>query len=535
MEPSSLESKSFNSITLFDTLSFGTAISSYTIAGTKTIELSNKVQTAGINRIDASHASGSGDDVLEVSAFQFSSSRNLTFIGSNDKDVNVNFTGGSGDDTLTTGTINEDASDTLTGGPGEDTFNIIATDEPALITDLGVGGKDIFIISNSAKGVTATVKEDYIAPTETSNNKFAVADVVLVAENNVDIDMVAAGGTFGYSIQGGAAASTLKGSNFADSIKGGERADTLYGNDGADTLEGGGGADFLKPGGGNNIINDAGNGADIILHDEGSSAVIYNTGTDTVTLQSSSHNAYVVATAGGVRTVDATSSTYGVTLDGRNAGANKVTYTGGSGNDSILGGDEGDALTGNDGNDTFTGGLLVDTIAVGGGTNTIVFTDGLAIDIITGFTADDIGAYDLSALETANAVAGSTTIDFVNGAGSSVLLSDNISVQSFGGSITLQADTNVLNYTTPVADAASLELALENNANGIVTSNGQLAQNDAFVIQYRDSDTSTYSFAIAHLQSGVAASTQINAWEVTDLATTNLTTEFGAGQLSFIA
>ena len=79
----------------------------------------------------------------------------------------------------------------------------------------------IYLISNSAKGVTATVKEDYIAPTETSNNKFAVV-VVLVAENNVDIDMVAAGGTFGYPSRG-MAASTLKGSNFADSIKGGER------------------------------------------------------------------------------------------------------------------------------------------------------------------------------------------------------------------------------------------------------------------------------------------------------------------------
>ena len=72
-----------------------------------------------------------------------------------------------------------------------------------------------------------------------------------------------------------------------------------------------------------------------------------------------------------------------------------------------------------------------------------IVTDGLAIDI-TGFTVDDIGAYDLSALETATAVAGSTTIDFVNGAGSSVLLR-TILVFKVGGSITLQADTNVLN------------------------------------------------------------------------------------------
>ena len=97
------------------------------------------------------------------------------------------------------------------------------------------------------------------------------------------------------------------------------------------------------------------------------------------------------------------------------------------------------------------------------------------------------------------------------------------------------ADKNVLSYTTPVADADSLELALENNANGLVTTSVALAQNDAFIIQYQDSDTSTYSFAIAHLQSSVSANSQINAWEVTDLATTNQTSEFGSEQISFAA
>ena len=58
--------------------------------------------------IDASQSTGSSDDVLEVNAFQFSSRTDLIFIGSDDKDVNVKFTGGSGDDTLTTGKITED-------------------------------------------------------------------------------------------------------------------------------------------------------------------------------------------------------------------------------------------------------------------------------------------------------------------------------------------------------------------------------------------------------------------------------------------
>ena len=68
--------------------------------------------------IDARNASGTGDDVLVVNASTFTSRANLTFLGSDDKDVNVNFIGGSGDDTLTTGKITEDASDTLAGGLG---------------------------------------------------------------------------------------------------------------------------------------------------------------------------------------------------------------------------------------------------------------------------------------------------------------------------------------------------------------------------------------------------------------------------------
>ena len=40
---------------------------------------------------------------LVVDAFLFSSRTNLSFLGSDDKDVKVSFVGGSGDDTLTTG------------------------------------------------------------------------------------------------------------------------------------------------------------------------------------------------------------------------------------------------------------------------------------------------------------------------------------------------------------------------------------------------------------------------------------------------
>ena len=111
------------------------------------------------------------------------------------------------------------------------------------------------------------------------------------------------------------------------------------------------------------------------------------------------------------------------------------------------------------------------------------------------------------------------TIDFVTGANTSVVANDLISMQAISGNTTLLATTNVLNYTaSTAADAAALENKLENN--DIVTTNRSLAENDAFVIQYKDSDTNMYSYAIAYIETaGVNASTAITNWEVVDIAT----------------
>ena len=325
----------------------------------KEINLNSKVQTAGISTIDASYAKGGGDDVLKVSAFQFTSSANLNLIGSNDKDVTVHFTGGTGNDTLTTGKITEDAGDTLTGGLGEDTFNIVATQQIASITDFGLGGTVVLIISGLANGVSATVTEDYVADDNTANNN-STAAAVLNAEDRIDINMISAGGSYGFVINGGAAASTLSGSQFNDSISGGVGNDTLTGNRGSDTILGGGGSDTINTGRGNGVVKDAGNGNDFITHDVGSSVTIQNTGTDTVTVKATRAGAFVVAFAGGERSVDASSATASVGLRGTAVTA-KVTILGES-RYTIHGGSIGDILTGNDGNDTITGGLGADTL-----------------------------------------------------------------------------------------------------------------------------------------------------------------------------
>ena len=489
----------------------------------------------GILTIDASKATGLGSDVLIVNASEFTSAAALTFIGSDDKDINVNFVGGLGNDTLTTGKITEDGGDTLTGGLGIDTFNIIASDQAAEVTDLGTGGSDVLVVTSLARGVVATVKEDYRATTSTSNSK-SIADVVLNAASGIDINMVDASGLFGYVINGGSSSSNLEGSNLSDSISGNAGIDTLYGNKGNDTIEGGGGADIMNAGRGVGLIKDAGNGADIITHDQGSALVVYNTGVDTVTIKATRPGLYLAVNVAGERTVNASTSTAAITLDGRGAGENIVNYTGGFGNDSIFGGSVGDALLGKDGNDTFTGGLAADTISVGNGSNTVVFTGGLTSDVISGYTTDDVGSFDLTKLEMDDAVEENETLDFVTGSSISVTAGHAISMQEVAGAISLQPTTNVLKYTqTSVANAAAMEIALESNG-GIITTNGALAENDAFIIQYKDSDTDTYSYAIAHVEdSNVSANTKIAAWEVTDVGTTDFSAPFSSEQFAFSA
>ena len=108
-------------------------------------------------------------------------------------------------------------------------------------------------------------------------------------------------------------------------------------------------------------------------------------------------------------------------------------------------------------------------------------------------------------------------------------------MQTISGPTTLAATTNVLKYTHfSVANAAALETRLETQS--IITSNAALNENDAFLIQYINYNSNTYSYAIAHIEdAGVGANANITNWEVTDIATTNYDSPFGSSQFSFIA
>ena len=109
------------------------------------------------------------------------------------------------------------------------------------------------IVSSAANGVNAAVTNDYTATSATANSK-GIGEVALNAASGVDVDMVSAGGVYGYDINGGQAASTLGGSKFADSIDGNAAADNIAGNGGNDTINAGAGADTALGGADDDIF-----------------------------------------------------------------------------------------------------------------------------------------------------------------------------------------------------------------------------------------------------------------------------------------
>jgi Ca2+-binding RTX toxin-like protein len=404
--------KSFNNISTVETLALGTKNSAYTVATLKTITLSAKAQTTGITKIDAKYAAGAGDDDLAVNASTFTSSSALTFIGSDDGDVNVVFTGGSGNDTLTTGKIGTAAGDSLTGGDGLDTFNVVSTTTDTEIEDLGKGGADVLVVTSAAKGVNADVTVDWVATSATKNNA-SLSDVVLTAASGIDINVAAATGNFGYDINGGSGASTLQGSSLNDSIDGGAAADSIVGNAGNDTINAAAGNDSANGGDGNDTFtytsgtSDQGAG-DVIDGGSGTNVFTINAAVTASSVSSAEFdfdnisNLLTIQTSGigddgenqtvvisdiaetTAQTVVINGSTLNSAADSadlvvtNNADSATTVFsiTGGSGADTLVGSNGKDIITGGDGADTITGGAGADAITFATGSENAMQTGG---------------------------------------------------------------------------------------------------------------------------------------------------------------
>jgi Ca2+-binding RTX toxin-like protein len=270
----STEAAAFNNVTSIET--FGVTAQ---LTANSTYTFSSAAQTAGITKIDNSGATGDGGaaDILKMDMTAFTSAVNLTLTGSNSDAIMDHFIGGSGADTLSTGskTDGAGAGDTLTGGAGVDTFIVAAAGSANSISDLGTG--ETFTIASTTEDVVITVTSDFTATTATSNNS-TLAKGKLRPATTIDVDMSLATGTVGYDINGNTGASTLKGSAFNDSVDGGAGADLVAGNGGRDALVGAGGADTVLGGAGADTIT-IGAGKDSITGGDGSDTFIM-TGVD---------------------------------------------------------------------------------------------------------------------------------------------------------------------------------------------------------------------------------------------------------------
>jgi len=230
----------------------------------------------------------------------------------------------------------------VNGGAGAD---IITYTTNTTATVDGAGGTDT--LNLAAGGQTVSV-----ANVETVNGG-AGADIITYTTNTTATII---GGNGNDSI------TTIAGDN---SINGGSGRDIINTGTGNDTITGGSDNDLINAGTGTNNVTDAGDGQDSITHNSAESTVtIAVTGTETVTLTASRVGATTNSAAGVNTTVNASTSTAAVTLNG-NTGAD--TLTGGSAADTISSGDGRDVIVTGNGADSVLAGDDADIVTVGTG------------------------------------------------------------------------------------------------------------------------------------------------------------------------
>jgi hypothetical protein len=178
---------------------------------------------------------GAGDDTLNGSG------GNDTLLGGEGKDT---LNGGAGDDTLTGGA----GDDTLDGGAGNDTLDVDLGSD----TVNGLATGDVLKVANGATATAAGII-GFVATAATSNS--GTATLTAVTNGATTIDVSAAIGTNGFTLNGGAGAAdgndTLVGSSRNDIINGGnDRQGATH-----DTLTGKGGADRFNFDVSSNVIN----------------------------------------------------------------------------------------------------------------------------------------------------------------------------------------------------------------------------------------------------------------------------------------
>ena len=356
--------------------------------------------------------------------------------------------GTTGDDTLT-GTT---GSDTISGDAGNDSIDGGAGDDSLV----GGSGNDTIEGGDGYDQIEGGEGDDAIYGGSDGNYDDlyggAGNDSIYAGDGSVnwvyggDGNDNLFGGANQDDLNGDAGDDTITANGGDDSVYGGDGFDTIYGGDGADMVSGGadndeiyGGAndDYLKGGAGNDTI-EGGDGNDTIQGEQGNDTLSGNAGDDTFKMMNMSgtdsidggigqdrvrflsptdvsivygvdqvgtydqtggdaagtfRNIEIIETSGGNDTIDATSSTSGLTIstaDGDDSIAS------GSGNDVIDAGDGNDFVDGGNGADTIYGGLGADTIRgasgddrIEGGAGNDRLFGGSDNDIVYGGDGDD--------------------------------------------------------------------------------------------------------------------------------------------------
>jgi|GEM_PF-927975 len=291
-----------------------------------------------------------------------------------------------------------------------------------------------------------------------------------------------------------------------DSIAGDIRYNSIFGGDGNDTLSGGSGNDTLD-GGGNAVgssdmvdftyLAGKGKNLSIGLNTDGSwTSSVELTDIDTL------RNFEAIKLAGATNTVDLSTITYAVTIDGSLGGSNSIAT--GSGNDSLLGGGGNDTFSGGGGNDTVDGGTggtdLVDFGWVAAGKNVTVtaanatswnYTDSngasgqlLNIEAIKGSAGND--RFDLSALTATSAgysVDGGAGNDTLIGSAGNDTLVDLTGNNFFDGGGTVNTSTaNISGGGNSMAGGGGNDTYLSHSVNDKISDTGgsNTLQTDAF-------------------------------------------------------
>ena len=376
---------------------------------------------------------GLGNDLIDASA--------VTTLG-------VSLNGGSGDDTLVTGSGNDsidggigidtvrqtaDGTQTLTadtlltgngtdtlsgieradliGGAGNDTISVAGFTGQATLS--GLGGDDTLTGGAGNDSLDGGLGSDTVLETGAAGYVLTTSQLTgfgtdsLTSIENANLTGDASANTINASgfagtattLSGGAGNDTITGSSGQDSIDGGDDDDTLSGAAGNDTISGGAGNDLLLGGSGNDMLTgDAGN--DTVDGGSGSDQMNGEGGTDVVQASGSLNYTATDSQISDGTDIDTYFEFEFLSIIGdsaaNNIDASAVTIPtmldGGFGNDTITGGSGNDTILGNQGRDLINGGAGDDNI--NGGADDDTLTGGAGTDTlsVTANTTLTIGA-----------------------------------------------------------------------------------------------------------------------------------------------